>query len=143
VISTTAVETLMEAGRQRGGLDINDIRRALLVDAMSIEELADVLARLEEAGISVEIEPTLLTPRHRKMTLRGAKPVTEPPRHGEQMTVDHGRLAILALSIKAARDNSSRAPGTALPHVQKPAAVFVLVAALILLLIALSVWRFA
>ena len=70
VISTTAVEGLMEVGRQRGGLDIDDIRRALPVDAMSIEELADVLARLEEAGISVEIESTLLTPRHRNNTAR-------------------------------------------------------------------------
>jgi hypothetical protein len=34
----------MEMGRQRGGLDIDDIRRALPVDTMSIEELSDVLA---------------------------------------------------------------------------------------------------
>ena len=41
----------MEMGRQQGGLDIDDISRALPVDAMSIEELADVLALLEEAGM--------------------------------------------------------------------------------------------
>lgn len=50
----------MEMGRQRGGLDIDDIRRALPVDTMSIEELSDVLAHLEEAGIPVEIDSVLL-----------------------------------------------------------------------------------
>ena len=43
----------MEMGRQRGSLDIDDIRRTQPVDTMSIEELADVLARVEEAGIPV------------------------------------------------------------------------------------------
>ncbi|MDQ6734012.1 MAG: RNA polymerase sigma factor region1.1 domain-containing protein [Nitrospirota bacterium] len=140
--STTAVESLMETGRQRGGLEIDDIRRALPVDAMSIEELADVLARLEEAGISVEIDPALLTGRHRKMTLRGAKPATEPPQHSERMTVDHGRLAILASSIKAARDNSSRAPGPAQPYVKRSGTIFVIAAVLILALLTIVVWRF-
>jgi hypothetical protein len=40
----------MQLGRRRGGLQIDDIRQALPVDTMTIEELADVVARLEEAG---------------------------------------------------------------------------------------------
>lgn len=142
MISTTAVESLMEIGRQRGSLDIDDIRRTLPVGAMSIEELADVLARLEEAGISVEIDPALLTPRHQGVTLREVKPTTEPSRHGERTTAAQDRLTILASSIKAARENSSRTPGSARPYVQNSGTIFVIAAALILILLALVVWRF-
>jgi Sigma-70 factor, region 1.1 len=69
MISTTAVDRLMQLGRRRGGLEIDDIRQALPIDAMTIEELADVMARLEEAGISVEIDAGLLSPHHRKTAL--------------------------------------------------------------------------
>jgi Sigma-70 factor, region 1.1 len=67
MISTTAVDRLIQLGRRRGGLQIDDIRQALPVDTMTIEELADVVARLEEAGIAVEIDAGMLTPHHRKM----------------------------------------------------------------------------
>jgi hypothetical protein len=66
MISTTAVDRLMQLGRRRGGLEIDDIRQALPIDTMTIEELADVMARLEKAGISVEIDAGLLSPHHRK-----------------------------------------------------------------------------
>ena len=74
MISTTTVDRLIQLGRRRGGLVIDDIGQALPVNTMSTEELADVLARLEEAGISVEIDPALLTPHHRKVVLDEAKP---------------------------------------------------------------------
>ena len=45
MISTTAVDRLMQLGRRRGGLQIDDIRQALPVDTMAIEELADVTFR--------------------------------------------------------------------------------------------------
>ena len=132
----------MEVGRQRGGLDINDIRRTLPVDAMSIEELADVLARLEEAGISVKIEPTLLTPRHRKMLPHEVRPATPPSGHTERATTGHDRLSILALSIKAARENSSRTRGPAQPYVKRSGTIFVIAAVLILALLTIVVWQF-
>jgi Sigma-70 factor, region 1.1 len=59
MISTTAVDHLMQLGRRRGGLHIDDIRQVLPVDTMTIEELADVVARLEEAGIAFEIDENL------------------------------------------------------------------------------------
>jgi hypothetical protein len=132
----------MEVGRQRGGLDINDIRRTLPVDAMSIEELADVLARLEGAGISVKIEPTLLTPRHRKMLPHEVRPATPPSGHTERATTGHDRLSILASSIKAARENSSRIRGPAQPYVKRSGTIFVIAAVLILALLAIVVWQF-
>jgi hypothetical protein len=143
MISTTAVDRLMQLGRRRGGLEIDDIRQALPIDTMTIEELADVVARLEEAGISVEIDPGLLTPHHRKMALPEVKPTPEPSRHSERATTAHPRLLDLASSIKAARENSSRTRGSTGPYVQKSATIFILAAALILFLIALGIWRFA
>jgi hypothetical protein len=131
----------MEMGRQRGGLDIDDIRRALPVDAMSIEELADVLARLEEAGIPVEIDSVLLTPRHPRMPLREVKPTTEPSRHSERTTAAQDRLTILASSIKAARENSYRTRQPTLTFTEKSGTIFVAVAALILFLLTLGIWR--
>ncbi len=142
MISTTLVDHLMETGRQQGGLEIDDIRRALPVDTMSAEELANVLARLEEAGISVEIDSALLTPRHRKMRPHQIKPATGPPLDSGQATTAHDRLTILALSIKTARE-SSHTGRLAHASLQKPATIFVIAAVVILILLALVVWRFA
>jgi Sigma-70 factor, region 1.1 len=142
MISTTAIDRLMQRGRRRGGLEIDDIRQTLPIDTMTIEEVADVVARLEEAGIWVDIDAGLLTPHHRKMALQEVKPTPEPSRRSERVTTAHPRLLSLASSIKAAKENSSRPRGSTHPYVQKSATIFVLVAALILFLIALGVWRF-
>jgi Sigma-70 factor, region 1.1 len=143
MISTTAVDRLMQLGRRRGGLQIDDIRQALPVDTMTIEELADVVARLEEAGIAVEIDAGMLTPHRRKMTLPEVNPTPEPTRRSERAMTAHARLLGLASSMKAARENSHRTRGPAPTYVQKYGTIFVVAAALILLLLALVVWRFA
>jgi MFS superfamily sulfate permease-like transporter len=142
MISRTDLDRLKEISRQRGRLGIADLQQALPVDTMSIEELSDVLVQLEEAGIPVEIDPALLTPRHRRETLHDVKPATEPSRHRERTTTARDRLTVLASSIKAARDDSSRMPEPARPYVQKSGTIFVVAAALILILLALLAWRF-
>jgi Sigma-70 factor, region 1.1 len=142
MISTTAFDRLMQLGLRRGGLEIDDIRQALPVDIMTIKELADVLARLEEAGISVELDPALLTPRHQKMTLHKVKPATEVSRGSERATTAHARLSRLASSIKAVREKSSGTFGPARTHVKMSGTFFVMAAALILFLLALGVWHF-
>ena len=143
MISTTVVDRLIQLGRRQGGLEIEDIRQALPIDTMTIEELADVVARLEEAGISVEIDAALLTPRHQKMAPPEVKPTPEPSRESERAMTADPRLLNLASSIKAAKENSSRIRGSTYPYVQKSATIFIVVAALSLFLIALGVWRFA
>ena len=104
MISTTTVDRLIQLGRRRGGLVIDDIGQALPVNTMSTEELADVLARLEEAGISVEIDPALLTPHHRKVVLHEVKPAAEVSR---RTATDAGRSGP-ASSIKNASLGASR-----------------------------------
>ena len=141
--STRAVDRLMDLGRRRGGLEIDDIRQALPVDTMTAEELADVLARLEEAGISVEIDPVMLTPRHRRTTVHDVKPAMEFSRGSERTATAPDRLSILASSIKAATETSSRTHGSPHRYVQKSGTIFVVAAAMILiLLLALVAWRF-
>lgn len=141
-MTTTELDRLIDTGRQRGGLEIDDIRQALPIDTMSIEEISNVLVRLEEAGIPVEIDPAMLT-RHRQMSLPEIKSTAEPARQNEQTKTPQDRLSILAASIKAATENSSFTREPAPPYPKKSATVFVLVAALILLLIVWGVWRFA
>jgi hypothetical protein len=142
MISTTELDCLKEISRQRGRLGIADIQQALPVDTMSIEELSDVLAQLEEAGIPVEIDSALLTPHYRRGALHEVKPATEPSRHNKRPTTAQDSSTVLASSIEAARENSSRMPGSARPYVQKSGTIFVIAAALILILLALLAWRF-
>lgn len=141
MISTTLVDRLIETGRQQGGLEVNDIRRALPVDTMSAEELAEVLARVEEAGISVEIDSALLTPRHRNL-MPHLTPATGPKLDSGQATKAHDRLTNLAFSIKKAGESSYTGRPTQ-GSLQKPATIFVIAAAMVLVLLALVVWRFA
>ena len=143
MISTTVFDRLLELGRRRGALQSDDIRQALPVDTMTIEEIVDVLTRLEEAGIAVEIDPALLTPRHRKTNPEEVRTATRIPPPGEQEATRDARLSRLASSIKAARGGSSRTTEPAGKFVKMPGTTFILVAALILLILALAVWRFA
>jgi len=143
VIPTTMFDRLVELGRRHGALQSDDIRQALPVDTMTIEEIVDVLTRLEEAGIAVEIDPALLTPRHRKINPEEVRTATKTPPPGEQEATRDARLSRLASSIKAARGGSSRTTEPASKFVKMPGTTFILVAALILLILALAVWRFA
>ena len=57
-----ALSDLMSLARQRGSLTMEDLQKALPVNSMTEQEIAHVLARLDEAGFDVEIDPTLLLP---------------------------------------------------------------------------------
>ena len=61
MIDSGAFEKLLALGRSKGGLDTEDIRRALPVAQMSPEDIALVLVHIEEAGVPVEVEDSLLT----------------------------------------------------------------------------------
>jgi hypothetical protein len=143
VSTTAAVDRLMELGRQQGGLNIENVRQGLPIDTMTIEELADVVARLEEAGISDEIDADLLTAHHRKTALPEMRSTPEPSQQDGRTTPAHPSLFSLATAIKTSQESSSRTSGSTRPYVQKSDTVFVLAAALILILIAWGVWRFA
>ena len=143
MMDTTAVDRLIQIGRQRGGVEIDDIRKVLPIDAMSVEEISDALALLEEAGISVEIDPAMLTARSRRLTLPDVTPPTESLGQSLRTTTSQDRASVRTRSIKSATENSSLTHVSANPHVQKSATIIILATALILVLIAMGVWHFA
>jgi len=56
-------ERLLQLGKQQGGLTTDDLQRVLDVERLSMDEVSEMLLRLEDAGVSVEIEPAILRPR--------------------------------------------------------------------------------
>lgn len=56
------IEHLIEIGRRRGGLSTSDLQTALPIDLMTMEEIAGIVAKLEDAGVPVEIDEALLSP---------------------------------------------------------------------------------
>jgi len=57
-----ATRTLMELGRRQGRVSTDDFRRLLPIASMSSEEIANLVLRLEERGIAVDLDPTLFVP---------------------------------------------------------------------------------
>ncbi len=51
---------LLQLGKQQGGLTPHDLQQVLDVELLSTDELSDMLVRLDQAGVSVEIDPALL-----------------------------------------------------------------------------------
>lgn len=65
------LDRLVARGRERGQLTTADLRANLPVEAMSIEAIALVVAHLEESGIPVEVEDSLLRKNHAPRKTRG------------------------------------------------------------------------
>jgi hypothetical protein len=61
----TAFRRLMEMGRERGFVTLDQVNATLPVNSMSQTELAETLDRLERSGVSVEVDEEL-TRRHRR-----------------------------------------------------------------------------
>jgi hypothetical protein len=133
MISATVFDRLVEMGRRRGALQSDDLRQALPVDTMTTEEIVDVVTRLEDAGIAVEIDPALLKPRHRKMPSQVTKTAAVPSPDSARPAPSDGRLSGLESSITAARGSSSQTTVPAGKFVKPPSTTSVLVVALILL----------
>ena len=60
-----ALFDLINLARQRGGLTMEDLRKALPLDSMSVEDISLVLTRLDKAGVDLEIDPDLLLPENK------------------------------------------------------------------------------
>jgi hypothetical protein len=58
------VATLTRLADGRSALSAAELRRVVPVETMGVEDLAALLAELEERGITVDIDPALLAPRH-------------------------------------------------------------------------------
>ncbi len=64
-IPSAVLDGLVEQGRKRGRLTTDDLTRALPIHAMTPDEIALVVAHLEDAGVPVEVDEALLGGRPR------------------------------------------------------------------------------
>jgi hypothetical protein len=58
-INDTAFRRLVEMGRERGFVTLDQVSTVLPIDRMSQRELAETLDRLEQSGVSVEVDEEL------------------------------------------------------------------------------------
>lgn len=138
--ASSNLDRLVEIGRRRGGLKVEDIEAALPLDAMDVDELARMLARLEEAGVSVEIDPALLKDRR-----DSAPPLATPDVLPEgKKPVPPEKYEMLAKSIKEARVASTtlKSSPVMIPPtpVGKAASRYVLAGAGLAVLLIVAIW---
>lgn len=79
----SSYERLLELGREQGRLTAHDLQRVLPIGRMSMDELSEVLARLEDAGIPVEIDPALFSRAPRNPALGSLNTSTTLRQHTE------------------------------------------------------------
>lgn len=65
MIPNATIDQLVGRGQRLGRLSVADIEKVLPLDTIVIEEIEDLVARLEAAGVVVEIETAFLLPRPR------------------------------------------------------------------------------
>ena len=95
MIEAAAIDRLKQEGLRRGGLTLEDIQRLLPLDVMTTEELAAVLMQLEDAGVTVDVDPALLASRGRIVDIH-------------ERRVDHAAALDSGQANAAPRDELSR-----------------------------------
>jgi len=72
---SNTLDLLISLGRKQGQLTTRDLEANLPIHSMSATDIALIVVHLEESGVPVELDDTLLTPN--------AKPVQAPARSAE------------------------------------------------------------
>ena len=63
MISAEAFDRLRRIGETRGKIDVEALQQVIPVENCSTEELTDLILRLEDAGIAVDVNAALTAPR--------------------------------------------------------------------------------
>jgi Sigma-70 factor, region 1.1 len=61
-LDSNTLDRLISLGRQQGQLTTQDLEANLPIHSMSAEEIAQIVVHLEESGVPVELEDSLVTP---------------------------------------------------------------------------------
>jgi hypothetical protein len=61
-LDRNTLDRLITLGRRQGQLTTEDLRASLPIESMSAEEIALIVVHLEESGVAVELEESLLSP---------------------------------------------------------------------------------
>lgn len=101
------LERLIDIGRRRGGLTVDDLQRHLPLEALSPAKLAEALTVIENAGVTVEIYDGPTEGRPRKSA---SLPATPSPSADEVVENHRQRIAALETSIQSSKARAARAP---------------------------------
>ncbi len=120
-----ALIELINRARQRGSISMEDLQKALPLDGMTAQDISHVLARLDEAGFDLEIDPDLLLPENKtapkdatSVTLREQTELPETAPEGrEQKASFPTSVNEPILKNHAARRSDSTASALMLPWI--------------------------
>jgi hypothetical protein len=81
-LDSNTLDRLISLGRERGQLTIQDLETNLPIHSMSTDEIALIVVHLEEAGVPVELDESLLTanPKPPQAPARSAEIIPFPDR---------------------------------------------------------------
>lgn len=125
-LDSTTLDRLIALGRERGQLTTEDLRASLPVDNMSAADIALIVVHLEETGVPVELEDSLLSPhsepssqprrsaeiipfpgprsdmkKPKARTLQSAKPVVPEPKSNAATSTPVAHWAVAAAGVAA------------------------------------------
>jgi hypothetical protein len=131
---THNLDQILEIGRRRGRLTVDDLSKYLPIEHMSAAELTETIAAIENAGVTIDIDPDFLKGRPRLV-----EPIEpNPPTTGTDAVEDgHERLAELDSSIRQSQRQIRPARDTGR---YKGGTVFVAIAAVVCALVVIAVW---
>ncbi len=134
------LDALTRLAGVRGTLSAEELRQLAPVDTMSVEDVAALIAELDARGVTVEIDPALLTPRHPvSAEARAAAPVTPRPR--TQAPPAPTRSPTEASGSAGSSPAPTPARGARRPS-QAAVAIAVLAAAVVAVVVVALVWAF-
>jgi hypothetical protein len=130
-----AVERLAALAGRRGTLTIDMLRRVVPVGTMPVEELAAIISALEDRGVTVDIDPALLSPGARPFPPVGPTPAAWP-RPEPAPSAPPPPPPVTPLRPAATRP----APGPAAPPQQSRSATPIVLLALLVVIVLAFVW---
>lgn len=129
------LERLIEIGRRRGGLTVDDLQRHLPLEALSPPQLVQILTTIENAGVRVEIDAALTRVHPRSPAVRPTPPGTP----AEGAAQDHRqKIAALGSSIGRGKEQAARAPQVV--HQFRGGTVFVAMAFALCIMLLVGLW---
>jgi hypothetical protein len=78
------LRSLVERGRARGSLGAADLREVLPIESLSVEQLAEIISFLQDAGVEVDVDPGLLGP----VRAGARQPIPDVTREGPKPSVN-------------------------------------------------------
>ncbi len=134
------VDTLTQLAGGRGTLSARELRQVVPVETMRVEELAALIDELDARGVTVEIDPALLSgarspsPQARVAAADHLHAAAAPP-------MPPPRSAAASSGSPSAPSSPARASATP-PASQRAVAIAVLAAAVIVVVLIALVWAF-